>query len=102
MQYDIFISYRRDGGDMMAHILYERLTQKGYSVFQDVESLRSGKFNTAIYEKIEQCKDVILILPPNGLDRCIDEEDWVRKEIIFALKNKKKHNPNNVARLYLA
>lgn len=93
MQYDIFISYRRDGGDMMAHILYERLTQKGYSVFQDVESLRSGKFNTAIYEKIEQCKDVILILPPNSLDRCIDEEDWVRKEIIFALKNKKNIIP---------
>lgn len=93
MQYDIFISYRRDGGDMMAHILYERLTQKGYSVFQDVESLRSGKFNTAIYEKIEQCKDVILILPPNALDRCVDEDDWVRKEIIYALKNKKNIIP---------
>lgn len=93
MQYDIFISYRREGGDMMAHILYERLTQKGYSVFQDVESLRSGKFNSAIYEKIEQCKDVILILPPNSLDRCVEQEDWVRKEIVCALKNKKNIIP---------
>ncbi len=93
MQYDIFISYRRDGGDMMAHILYERLTQLGYSVFQDVESLRSGRFNTAIYEIIEQCKDVILVLPPNALDRCVDEEDWIRKEIVYALQNKKNIIP---------
>lgn len=78
---------------MMAYILYERLTQKGYSVFQDVESLRSGRFNTTIYEKIEQCKDLILILPPNALERCADEDDWVRKEIICALRNKKNIIP---------
>ena len=93
MQYDIFISYRRNGGDMLAHILYERLTQKGYSVFQDIEVLRSGKFNTAIYEKIEKCKDVILVLSPGALDRCADEEDWVRKEIVCALKSRKNIIP---------
>lgn len=93
MQYDIFISYRRDGGDMTAHIIYERLSKMGYSVFQDIETLRSGKFNTAIYEKIEECKDFILILPPNSLERCVAEEDWVRKEIICALKNKKNIIP---------
>lgn len=93
MQYDIFISYRRDGGDMVAHVLYERLTKRGYSVFQDIEVLRSGKFNTEIYEKIEKCKDVILILPPNALDRCWEEEDWIRKEIICAIENKKNIIP---------
>lgn len=93
MQYDIFISYRRNGGEMMAHVLYERLSQKGYSVFQDIESLRSGKFNTALYEKIEQCKDVILVLSPNSLDRCANEDDWVRKEIACAIRNKKNIIP---------
>lgn len=93
MQYDIFISYRRDGGDVIAHVLYERLTQMGYAVFQDIESLRSGKFNTAIYEKIEQCKDVILVLPQNAFERCDEEEDWLRKEIVCALKNKKNIIP---------
>lgn len=93
MKYDVFISYRRDGGDMMAHILYERLTERGFSVFQDIEVLRSGKFNTAIYEVIEQCKDVILVLPPNSLERCEDENDWVRNEIVFAIKNKKNIVP---------
>lgn len=93
MQYDIFISYRREGGDMMAHILYERLTQRGYSVFQDIESLRSGKFNNEIYGKIEQCKDFILILPPKALERCKEPDDWVKKEIVCALKNKKNIIP---------
>lgn len=93
MNYDVFISYRRDGGDMFAHILYERLTAKGYSVFQDVESLRSGKFNAAIYERINECIDFILILPPSGLDRCVNEDDWVRKEVLYALEKDKNIVP---------
>ncbi len=93
MQYDIFISYRRDGGDIIAHILYDRLTQKGYSVFQDIEALQSGKFNLAIYNKIEQCHDVILILSQGSLERCVEQDDWLRKEIICAIRNKKNIIP---------
>ena len=40
MKYDIFISYRRDGGDTLAQLIYDRLTDRGYSVFLDIESLR--------------------------------------------------------------
>ena len=29
-RYDVFISYRRDGGEMLAHILYERMKDAGY------------------------------------------------------------------------
>lgn len=93
MQQDIFISYRRDGGDMVSHILYERLTQMGYTVFLDIESLRSGKFNEAIYEKIEQCKDFLLVLPAGSLDRCKDEDDWVRREIECAMRYHKNIIP---------
>jgi hypothetical protein len=57
----------------------------GYSVFYDIESMRSGAFNNQIYSAIDQCEDVLLVLPPNGLDRCADEGDWVRKEIEYAL-----------------
>lgn len=85
MQYDIFISYRRDGGEALACLLCERLKRRGFSVFYDVESLRNGLFNEKIYEVIEQCKDVIAVLPENGLDRCIDKEDWVRKELSRAI-----------------
>lgn len=92
-QYDVFISYRRDGGEYLAHNLYERLKKKGFSVFQDIESLRSGNFNTALYDVIAMCKDVVLILPPGGLDRCNNEDDWVRKELSFALEKGKNIVP---------
>ena len=92
-RYDVFISYRRDGAEYLAHNLYERLREKGYSVFQDIESLRSGNFNIALYDIIALCNDVILVLPPNGLDRCANEDDWVRKEIAFALSNGKNVIP---------
>lgn len=77
-RYDVFISYRRDGGEMLAHILYERMKDAGYDVFQDVESLRSGDFNTALYDVIENCQDFILVLSPGALDRCSNPDDWVK------------------------
>lgn len=92
-KYDIFISYRRDGGEMLAHILYERLKESGYAAFQDVESLRSGDFNTALYDVIESCQDFLLILSPGALDRCSNSNDWVRNEIVYALQNNKNIIP---------
>lgn len=92
--YDIFISYRRDGGDALAVLLEERLSRLGYSVFLDVESLRSGDFNESLLDSIENCTDFLLVLPENGLDRCINNpKDWVRREIAHALKLEKNVIP---------
>ena len=85
-KYDIFISYRRQGGSETAKHLRDSLTEKGYRVFLDIESLRSGPFNTELYRVIENSKDFLLILPENALDRCVDENDWVRLEIEHAKK----------------
>lgn len=92
-KYDIFISYRRDGGEMLAHILFERLKDSGYAAFQDVESLRSGDFNTALYGVIENCEDFLLVLSPGALDRCANLNDWVRNEIVYALQLNKNIIP---------
>jgi len=92
-KYDIFISYRRDGGQETARILRDSLTERGYKVFFDVESLRSGAFNTRLYSVIEECTDFIIVLSPNALDRCVNEDDWVRKEVEHALKKKKNVIP---------
>lgn len=89
----IFISYRRTGGEFIAHLLYERLSQLGYSVFLDIETLRSGRFNEALYDRIEECDDFILILSENALDRCSNSEDWVRLEIESAIQKKKNIVP---------
>lgn len=88
-KYNVFISYRRDGGESTAKILRDKLESLGYQVFFDVESLRSGDFNTALYSVIDECEDFLLILSPGALDRCRHEDDWVRLEIEHALaKNK--------------
>ena len=93
MDYQVFISYRRDGGEALAYLIYERLTQEGYNVFLDVESLRSGNFNTALYNRIEECTDFLLILPPHALDRCTNTTDWVRMEIEHAIECRKNIIP---------
>lgn len=90
---DIFISYRRDGGDMTAMYFYQALKERGYKVFYDLEVLRAGKFNEALLDSIQSCKDFVLILSPHALDRCNDENDWVRQEIAEALRAKKNIVP---------
>lgn len=92
-RYQIFISYRRDGGSELAGRLSDRLSARGYNVFFDVESMRSGAFNTQLLGAIDQCSDVLLVLPPHALDRCVDADDWVRQELAYALKKKKNIIP---------
>ncbi len=91
--YGIFISYRRDGGESTAKILRDKLTELGYRVFFDVESLRSGDFNTKLYSVIDECDDFLLILSPGALDRCGNEGDWVRLEVERALSQGKNVVP---------
>lgn len=91
--YQVFISYRRDGGEFLAGRLADRLVILGYTVFFDVESIRSGEFNTQIFSAIDSCTDFLLILPQGGLDRCLEPNDWVRTEISYAIKRKKNIIP---------
>ena len=92
-RYDVFISYRRDGGDMTAKIIYDELVKAGYSVFMDVETLKSGRFNVELLDRIDECKDFVLILPPNAIDRCVNDGDWVRIEIEHAISKNKNIVP---------
>ena len=91
--YDVFISYRRDGGAETAKHLRDVLTERGYSVFFDTDSLRSGNFNSALYGVIDGCTDFIMVLSPGSLDRCVDPNDWVRQELAYALARGKNVIP---------
>lgn len=91
-QYDIFISYRRSSYDT-ANLIATRLKAAGYSVFFDMEALRSGKFNEQLFGVIDNCKDFLVVLPPNALERCVNEDDWVRLEVCRAMANKKNIVP---------
>lgn len=90
MKYDIFISYRRSGGSDTAQTIKMALERRGYSVFLDVEALRSsGPFNTQLYKRIEESSYFIAILSPGSLERCFKKEDWVCNEIRHAFQHNK-------------
>ena len=92
MTYDIFISYRRDAFES-ANLFATRLKALGYRVFFDIETMNAGKFNEQLLDVISKCKDFILVLSPNALDRCEDEGDWVRREVMCAMEHKKNIIP---------
>lgn len=90
---NIFISYRRDGGEYTARILHDKLTQLGYKLFYDIESMQSGDFNNKLYKVIEECDDFLVILSPGALDSLDNKEPWIIREIAYALKNNKNIIP---------
>ena len=98
MKYDIFISYRREGGYDTAKHLNDLLVRDGYIVSFDIDTLRSGDFDTQLLERIDQCKDFILIVDQHCFDRTLNpnfnpKNDWLRCELAYALKKSKNVIP---------
>ena len=90
MNYDIFISYRRVdslgkvSGRDIARTLQKELQIRGYNVFFDYSEIRDNEFENTILPAIQSSRIFILLLTRNALDRCINSEDWVRREILMA------------------
>jgi len=96
--YDIFISYRREGGYDTAKHLNDLLTRDGYKVSFDIDTLRSGDFDTQLFDRIDNCKDFILIVDKNAFVRTLNpsydpQKDWMRCELSQALKKGKNIIP---------
>lgn len=96
--YDVFISYRRDGGFPTAKHMFDLLRNAGYSVSFDLDTLRNGDFDTELLKRIDECKDFILILTPGAFDRCLDPQfdrskDWMRLELARALEKNRNIIP---------
>lgn len=88
--YDIFLSYRRETGRDVARPIKLELEKHGYNVFLDFDELKDGSFNQKIKNAIASAPVFIVILSPNAFDRCVNEDDWVRQEIEYAI-NLKRH-----------
>ena len=95
MKYDIFISYRRKGGAEKARPLKSELERRGYRVFLDFDELKDGVFDQRIMDAIDEAPIFLVILSAHSLDRCINEDDWVRKEIEYAVKKNRHLVPVN-------
>src|SRR2546430_5387573 len=48
ISFDVFLSYRRDGGDAQALFIREKLVQRGLRVFLDVTDLRSEEHTSEL------------------------------------------------------
>lgn len=98
MIYDVFISYRRDGGYDTAKHLNDLLTRDGYIVSFDIDTLERGDFNAQLYKRIDESKDFVLIVDQHAFDRSLNpnfdpNKDWLRNELAYALKKGKNIIP---------
>lgn len=88
----VFISYRRTNF-YTALAVYQNLTQHGYDVFFDYQSIDSGDFEHIIIENIKAKAHFLIILSPSALERCNDADDWLRREIEMAMETKRNIVP---------
>lgn len=100
MQYDIFISYRREGGKSYARTIKPELEKRGFRVFLDFDELDDGVFDKRIMDAINEAPVFLLILSRGALDRCINEGDWVREEILHAEKTRRHIIPVEVDKTF--
>jgi hypothetical protein len=79
--YDIFLSYRRSDGKLLARLLKESLEKQGLRVFLDMDELVDGVFNERVLQVVESAPIFLLLMTPHVCYRCSQEKDWVRMEI---------------------
>jgi hypothetical protein len=94
-RYDVFISYRRGAADALAVLLQTHLQKQGVTAFLD-RDLRRGVFDDMLLRRIAESPSFLIILTPCALDRCSEQEDWLRKEIIQAISSKRNIIPLQV------
>lgn len=84
-QSSIFISYRRSTSKFIARAIFEDVRRRGYNVFMDVESIDSGEFEKIILNQIAARAHFLVILTQGAVERCADPDDWLRREIEYAI-----------------
>ncbi len=86
---DVFISYRRSGGDLdWAGRIRDALV-KDFAVFFDTHIEPAGSIRANIEDALKRCRVVIPVIGPGWMAekaRLFNEEDWVRKELLTALQ----------------
>lgn len=90
--YDIFITYRR-ANSPDARSICAGLERHNLRIFLDVDDLGPGHFGERLLQCIARTPNYIVILSPNSLDRCSNEQDWFRQEIAQAIKTKRNIIP---------
>lgn len=86
--YDVFISYRRQGGSEKAELTKGELSRRGFRegrMFMDTRSLSTGNYMESILRAVEESRNVVIIITKGCLDGLTDQSPWTR-EIAHALE----------------
>ncbi len=92
---DVFISYKRSDGTMLAKFFRTMLEEQGYRVFLDLKELRNGRFDTQLREVLAHCGDVLCVLTPDyiaSMRQEPGEDNWVGLELVQALDEAEPKN----------
>ena len=77
--FDVFISYRRNGGSEKAQLVKSELQQRGVSenrIFLDTHSLHEGNFREKIKNAISESQNVIVIISQGCFDQVRQTDYW--------------------------
>jgi tetratricopeptide (TPR) repeat protein len=88
----VFISYRRTN-IFHARATFQDLRANGYDAFMDYETMNAGDFEQIIINQIKARAHFLVILTPSALERCVDPNDWLRREIETAIDYKRNIIP---------
>jgi len=83
----VFISYRRAISYWHASLLEQLLKRDNFDVFIDYERLEPGPYPIQLENNIKFADAFILVLNQKSLDNCINEKDWVRREVELAMNH---------------
>jgi hypothetical protein len=88
----VFISYRHSNVSW-ALAIFQNLTHHGYDVFFDYTGIASGDFERGILGNIEARAHFLVLLTPSALERCNEPNDWLRREIEYAISSQRNVIP---------
>ena len=88
----VFISYRRTTVPW-ALLISKVLTHDGYDVFFDYTGIPSGDFARSILENIGARAHFLVLLAPSTLERINEPGDWLRREIEYAMQERRNIVP---------
>lgn len=80
----VFISYRRERGYELAHLVNAELRSRGLRTFIDVAESDPGQFWSQIQAAIHSCRALVLICT-NGSFEARPGDDWVLREVSEAM-----------------
>ena len=86
--YDVFISYRRQGGAVKAELTKDELGKRGFResrMFLDTRSLTSGNYLQTILDAIAHSRNVVVVITKDCFKSLPTDSTWVR-EIEYAIE----------------